>query len=142
MTEEQKKQIRRFRDAGMGYKRISAALDIPVGTIKSFCRRNEAEPPEITGHDAAEQSEGTGGKPVCPRCGKPVVCIPGRKKRVFCSEACRVAYWRTQARPDGERALCTGCGQPLQGHDRRRKFCSHACYIHSRFAARRGDRDA
>ena len=142
MTEEQKKQIRRFRAAGMGYKRIGTLLDIPVGTVKSFCRRDEVEPPEITGHAAVEQSEGTGEKPVCPRCGKPVVCIPGRRKRRFCSEACRVAYWRTQARSDGERALCAGCGQPLRGHDRRRKFCSHACYIHSRFAARRGDRDA
>ncbi len=43
MTEEQKKQIRRLRNAGMGYKRISAALDIPFGTIKSFCRRDETD---------------------------------------------------------------------------------------------------
>ena len=60
MTQEQKRHIRQLRAAGEGYKRISTLLDIPVGTIKSFCRRDEAD-------------------------------------------------------------------------DRRRKFCSHACYIHSRF---------
>ena len=83
MTEEQKKQIRRFRTAGMGYKRISAALDIPVGTVKSFCRRDEVDTCAITGYDAAKKSESTNENPVCPRCGKPVVCIPGRKKRLL-----------------------------------------------------------
>ena len=142
MTEEQKKQIRSFRTAGMGYKRISAALDIPLGTVKSFCRRDEADMLAITGYEAVEQSESQSAKPVCLRCGKPVIRIPGRKKRRFCSEACRVAYWRTQAHCDGERTLCAGCGKPLQGHDRRRKFCSHACYIHIRFATQRGGRNA
>ena len=94
MTEEQKKQIRSFRTAGMGYKRISAALDIPLGTVKSFCRRDEADMLAITGYEAVEQSESQSAKPVCLRCGKPVIRIPGRKKRRFCSEACRVAYWR------------------------------------------------
>ena len=139
MTEEQKKQIRRLRNAGMGYKRISAALDNPFGTIKSFCRRDETDTSAITGYEAVEQSEITSEKPVCPRCGKPVVCIPGRRKRRFCSEACRIAYWRTQERSDSEQILCAGCGKPLCGLDRHRKFCSHACYIHSRFAARKED---
>lgn len=142
MTEEQKKQIRSFRTAGMGYKRISAALDIPLGTVKSFCRRDEADTLEITGYEAAERSESTNENPVCLRCGKPVICIPGRKKRRFCSDTCRVAYWRTQARSEGDRTLCAGCGKPLHGHDRRRKFCSHACYIHIRFATQRGGRNA
>lgn len=139
MTEEQKKQIRSFRTAGMGYKRISAALDIPLGTVKSFCRRDEADMLAIMGYEAVEQSESQSAKPVCLRCGKPVIRIPGRKKRRFCSEACRVAYWRTQERSDSEQILCAGCGKPLCGLDRHRKFCSHACYIHSRFAARKED---
>lgn len=138
MTEEQKKQIRGFRAAGKGYKRISTALDIPVGTVKSFCRRDEADTPAITGWDATESTDASE-KPACLRCGKPVVRIPGRKKRRFCSEACRVAYWRTQARSDSEQILCAGCGKPLCGLDRHRKFCSHACYIHSRFAVRKED---
>lgn len=142
MTQEQKKRIRQLRATGEGYKRISALLDIPVGTVKSFCRRSESDTPAITGNDAAVQSESTSEKPVCLRCGKPVVRIPGRKKRRFCSEACRVAYWRTMAHSDGERTLCAGCGKPLQGHDRRRKFCSHTCYIHIRFAAQRGGGNA
>ena len=45
MTQEQKRHIRQLRAAGEGYKRISTLLDIPVGTIKSFCRRDEADEP-------------------------------------------------------------------------------------------------
>ena len=110
-------------------------LDIPVGTIKSFCRRDEADEPAVTDYRAPQKLEITieNENPICPQCGTPVIRIPGRKKRVFCSEACRVAHWRTQAHADGKPALCAGCGKPLYGHDRRRKFCSHACYIHSRF---------
>ncbi len=135
MTQEQKRHIRQLRAAGEGYKRISTLLDIPVGTIKSFCRRDEADEPAVTDYRAPQKPEITieNENPICPQCGTPVIRIPGRKKRVFCSEACRVAHWRTQAHADGKPALCAGCGKPLYGHDRRRKFCSHACYIHSRF---------
>ena len=52
MTQEQKRHIRQLRAAGEGYKRISTLLDIPVGTIKSFCRRDEADEPAVTDYRA------------------------------------------------------------------------------------------
>ena len=112
MTQEQKRHIRQLRAAGEGYKRISTLLDIPVGTIKSFCRRDEADEPAVTDYRAPQKLEITieNENPICPQCGTPVIRIPGRKKRVFCSEACRVAHWRTQAHADGKPALCAGCG--------------------------------
>lgn len=41
MTEEQKSQIKAFRNNGLGYKLIAKELGISVNSVKSFCRRNE-----------------------------------------------------------------------------------------------------
>ncbi len=57
MTQEQKRHIRQLRAAGEGYKRISTLLDIPVGTIKSFCRRDEADEPAVTDYRAPQKLE-------------------------------------------------------------------------------------
>ena len=97
MTQEQKERIRKLRIAGEGYKRIGSLLNIPVGTVKSFCRGDAEEKPGQA-KKAAVENAGAKEKALCPQCGRPVVRLPGRKKRVFCSNACRVAYWRTQAR--------------------------------------------
>lgn len=70
---------------------------------------------------------------VCLRCGQPLVLIPGRKRRLFCSDACRVAYWRTQAKPKEQPRRCLNCGRLLLGNNSRRKYCDHACYIEHRF---------
>ncbi len=55
MMEKQKKQIRRFRSAGIGDRPISAALDISIDTVKSFCRCDEPDAPAITGYDAKKK---------------------------------------------------------------------------------------
>ena len=71
MTQEQKRHIRQLRAAGEGYKRISTLLDIPVGTIKSFCRRDEADEPAVTDYRAPQKLEITieNENPICPQCG-------------------------------------------------------------------------
>lgn len=68
MTQEQKRHIRQLRAAGEGYKRISTLLDIPVGTIKSFCRRDEADEPAVTDYRAPQKLEITieNENPICP----------------------------------------------------------------------------
>ena len=140
MTKEQREQVRRLRAQGKGYKRIGGMLGIPVGTVKSFCRREAGEMPPAPDGDGVErmpQALEQAGH-VCPQCAKPVVRIPGRKKRVFWSDACRAASWRRQVRTGSGLSRCAGCGEPLYGHDRYRKFCSHACYIHSRFGKGEG----
>ena len=40
MTEAQKKMIAKMRDLGAGYTEVAKRLDLPVGTIKTYCRRN------------------------------------------------------------------------------------------------------
>lgn len=132
MTLEQQERIRQLRAAGEGYKKIGTLLNISVNTVKSFCRRdNGANTTETVEEKDAEPI------PLCPRCHKPVAQISGHRKRIFCSSACRVAFWRMQAQPINIRT-CPGCGRPLFGNDHRRKYCSHDCYIAHRFGRRNG----
>ena len=95
MTQEQKRHIRQLRAAGEGYKRISTLLDIPVGTIKSFCRRDEADEPAVTDYRAPQKLEITieNENPICPQCGThfpedEAVLGDGV---AYCSERCRKA---------------------------------------------------
>jgi hypothetical protein len=125
MTQEQQQEIRRLRAMGEGYKRIGAILNLSVNTVKSFCRRDSAVNPP--------QFREKGNQAACLRCGRPLVLIPGRRKRLFCSDACRMAYWRTQAYPKEKARRCAGCGRLLMGNDPQRKYCGHACYIAHRF---------
>ena len=140
MTREQREEIRRLRDCCEGYKRIGAILGLSVNTVKSFCQRENAKqsalcPVNTDRCHAGLPQENVTGETGCLRCGKPVAQIPGRRKWIFCSDACRMGYWRNLARPvDGIRR-CTGCGKVLLGHDRSRKYCRHAYYIAHRFGA-------
>ena len=43
MTENQKKRITKLRQQGFGYATIASELRIPVGTVKTFCRRNNLQ---------------------------------------------------------------------------------------------------
>lgn len=133
MTQEQQQEIRRLRAMGEGYKRISAILNLSLNTVKSFCRRDNAE--ELP-DEAAQSTE----QAACLRCEQPLAIVPGRKRRLFCSDACRVAYWRTQAKPMELSRRCPNCGRLLLGHDTSRKYCDHACYIEHRFGG--GERHA
>lgn len=40
MTDMQKKRIGKLRQMGIGYAAIAKELKLPVGTVKTFCRRN------------------------------------------------------------------------------------------------------
>lgn len=40
MTDAQKRMIAKMRGLGAGYTEVAKQLDLPVGTIKTYCRRN------------------------------------------------------------------------------------------------------
>lgn len=118
MTDLQKEQILEMRSRGCGCTQIAAELGISRNTVKSYCRRHKAH--------------------VCLRCGKPV---SARAK--FCSAACRAAWWREHNKKTYPRTVyrlvCRNCGAVFESPgDRRRKYCSHACYIADRFGKKDG----
>lgn len=130
MTNHQKDQITTLRSQGYGYKKIGQLMGLSVNTIKTYCKRN------ALGGAAANQSYST--ENACKCCGATLMQSPGRKRRVFCSDACRTKWWN--AHPElvkhrGDRqVICGRCGKPFGvNKNSTRKYCSHDCYIADRF---------
>ena len=136
MTTEQKNQIAQLRKAGKSLTQIADEIGIPRNTVKTFCRRigltgDTESMPELVITDESVV------KP-CQLCGKPLVQMPGRKEKRFCSDACRTRFWNThlaEAERDGmTEYTCPVCGSRFHAYgNRNRKYCSHECYIEARF---------
>ena len=130
MTDLQKEQIATLRSQGYGYKRIGQLMGLSVNTVKTYCKRNALGGSVTNQTGSAEK--------VCKCCRATLVQTPGRKRRVFCSDACRTKWWN--AHPElvkhrGDRqVICGHCGKPFSANkNSTRKYCSHACYIADRF---------
>lgn len=127
MTDLEKEKIRFLRIDGWGYNAIAKKLDIPLNTIKSFCRRNQLTSVEIQGMSG-----------LCRQCGE---ALTGRTNQKFCCEDCRRAWWRKHPQLIERKAfylaVCSYCGKEFGSYgNNKRKYCCHACYIAARFRKR------
>lgn len=124
MTETEKLKISKLRRDGLGYKKIAAALDLPVNSVKTYLRRHP------TDENAAAISD------FCEMCGKPIVQTPHRKQKRFCSDSCRISWWNAHPDKGGKRTLhnftCAYCGRTFQSSARDRRYCSRDCYAEAR----------
>ena len=140
MTDNQKAQIIKLRAAGNGYGKIAQTIGISVNTVKSFCRRND-----INGDMAAVLSVIlTGETTACENCGREIQQIAKRKKKRFCCDKCRNEWWNSHLDQVKRKAVyhfrCPYCGKEFSIYgDKRRKYCSHECYIADRFKGGDGD---
>jgi hypothetical protein len=82
MDDTQKKQIIDMRQAGASYAIIAERTGISKNTVSAFCRRNEC-----AGRKAAPSGDS------CKHCETPLRHIPGKRKKNFCSDKCRQAWW-------------------------------------------------
>lgn len=130
MTKAQTEQIVRLRMQGCGYTVIAKRMELSRDTVRSFCRRNGLAG-RISGRVVPDSER-------CRECGKVLEQIKGRKHRVFCSAPCRVKWWHEHPERIVKKAVysftCAGCGKTFTSYgNAKRKYCSHACYIHARF---------
>ena len=128
MTREQKLMIVSLRSQGLGYKRVADRLGIFINTVKSFCRRQKDKTHE----------EDQPGPFTCKCCGVTVKQTPGRKKKLFCSDKCRMKWWNEHPELVERRAFyektCPNCGRVFTVYgDSKRKYCCHECYVEHRF---------
>ena len=120
MTDNDKKLIGVYRSQGLGYKRIAAVLGLSVNAVKCYFRRHPVEKRESA----------------CEQCGKTVVQAPHRKKKRFCSDACRMKWW--YAHKDRMRVkklyehTCRMCGIVFTDQYKDRTYCSRACFADAR----------
>lgn len=124
MQNDQKSMISNMRKQGHSYKEIADQLSLSVNTIKSYCRRNN---PENT--------------VVCKQCGLPITIHKKSRPRQFCSDKCRMAWWRSHHGSQIKteyRMTCANCGQLFVSiGNKSRKYCSRQCYIAARFGGKR-----
>jgi endogenous inhibitor of DNA gyrase (YacG/DUF329 family) len=126
MTSLQKERIALLRGKGESYAKIAATLNISENTVKSFCRRNNLGASKLT-----ELSLQT--KEVCKFCGKPLMHTPKAKRKRFCSDKCRMAWWNAHPEAVNHKAVyhfkCMVCGASFESYgNAHRKYCSRACY--------------
>ena len=77
MTYEQTLQISKLLRDGKGYRKIAEKLDLPVNSVKSWCRRHQAEETKTN---------------CCPLCVRKVISLPYKRLRRFCSDSCRIKW--------------------------------------------------
>ncbi|WP_449460459.1 terminase gpP N-terminus-related DNA-binding protein [Streptococcus suis] len=129
MTPYQKKAINDLRLKGFGYKSIANKLDLSANTVKSYCKRNQA---------TVGMEDRTIHEDFCPNCGKVLTHFNGKKKKRFCGDFCRQKWWNSHLDKVNRKAYsqhkCLGCGLSFLSYgNQKRKFCSHSCYIKTRF---------
>lgn len=120
MTDLQKKQILTMRQQNATYASISDALGIPIGTIKTFCRRNG-------------MTSATSNVPLCKNCGAGLTKTPGAKPRLFCSDHCKQQWWNKhrydRVSKNITQVTCLTCGEEFFDYSgANRKYCSQTCY--------------
>ena len=138
MTDEQKNKIIELRKNGTGYKAIASEIGLSRDAVRSFCKSRN-----LSGFGVAAVmniSEQTENGNICPNCCKTITQpLKGRRKK-FCSEKCRRDWWKEHPEKAAQKDTaqyhlkCTYCGKEFVSYgNKNRKYCSHKCYIKSRF---------
>ena len=126
MNSTQKQRIEHLRSKGESYAAIADSLGLSVNTVKSYCRRNNLGSHYIKEKAIAEPD-------ICDNCGKPLIHTPGAKRKRFCSDKCRMAWWAKHPEAVNRKAVyhfkCVVCGTSFESYgNARRKYCSRACF--------------
>jgi endogenous inhibitor of DNA gyrase (YacG/DUF329 family) len=132
MTTPQKEQITLLRSHGESYTRIADMLRLSENTVKSYCRRNNV-------FVCANHKQSVC-KDVCANCGRPLVHTPGSKHKRFCSDGCRMAWWKAHPAAVNRKAVyrfvCPTCGKEFEAYGNAyRKYCSRTCFGAARRAS-------
>ena len=127
MTDAQKEQVRYLRCEGLGYGAIATRLGISRIRSRAFAAATTS--PEWLPKEPVV---------VCRNCGRPLPQYPKRKQRKFAPRLAAAhggsCTRSLSIKPPSIRPPCAHCGQEFQSYgNRKRKYCSHACYIAARF---------
>ena len=125
----QRRSIEQKRASGASYSSIADALGLSINTVKSYCRRNNMSTEVLPD---AKPDYGNN----CENCG--AYLTQAGKQRRFCSDTCRKAFWKAHPEYLNKKALytitCAHCGVIFLSYgNKKRKYCSHPCYIAARF---------
>ena len=122
MNGEQKMQIREMREKLCSYAEIAEATGLSVNTVKSYCYRNGLNKTELS-KDLQ----------LCKNCNNAIALKSKTKPRKFCSDACKLAWWKKHKGKQKSRFMstlkCPTCGKKFTAYkSAKRKYCSENCY--------------
>lgn len=136
MTENQKEKIKQMWECGAGYTLIANELCLSKDNVKAFCRTHNLGG-KMAIYRKPKESENR-----CQCCGKPVLQIPSRKVKKFCSDKCRMVWWNSHPelvkRKNMSHLVCAVCGSSFDSKNPHQKYCSRKCYGVSRKAVSDG----
>lgn len=89
MTALQRKRIAELRAQNYPYSFIGKALGLSPNTVKSVCRRKNYEAQGRRKSKLEKQSV-----VLCKNCRRPLN-DKGRKDRLFCTDTCRMEWWKS-----------------------------------------------
>ncbi len=114
MSQQAKKeQVIELREAGLSFGEIAKQLGISRSSVSSICQR------------AKEKQQHS-----CKNCGVLLKQTSGHRQRIFCSDRCRIKWWRSNEATHkiNNKAVCLTCGKEFIYHESRvRKYCSLSC---------------
>lgn len=87
MTDIEKSKILKLRKDGLKPADIAEKLKLPRTTVQSFLSRNRTSAPRPVKTRSANK---------CKHCGMGINVVQGHRAREFCSDYCRLRYWRSQ----------------------------------------------
>ena len=143
MTQEEARQITSLRLKGLGYKSIAMVIGISRENVRYYCQTHglAGKADEIK----IQSTEQKNNPMVCKHCGKDIKRNPQSGKKLFCSDECRRAWWKShpQDAQHGTEATyectCAYCRRKFYSYgNKNRKYCSHDCYIQDRFWTEEG----
>ncbi len=124
IAEPEKVAILIMRQQGSSYRQIAEHLMLSPNTVKSICRRS----------DVKLLQPATSAIDVCKNCGASLPPNVSGRKRTFCGDKCRYAWWNRTRSKRPYRLTCYRCGKEFISYgNRKRKFCGRECYIFSRY---------
>ncbi len=122
MTDSERNQLLSYNTKATAIKKYPQLTGLPVNTVKSFCARHPVQIEEL-------QESNT----LCRNCQAPLEQIPHKRKRLFCSDACRMAWWNAHPKEYSEKRTtltCRHCGKQFESYgNSHRVFCSRDCYL-------------
>lgn len=126
MTQNEKEIIGYYRRKGYGYKKIAQLINVSADNVKYYCRKTPTE--SLLN--------------ICLGCGASIQQMPHHKKKVFCSDSCRMKWWNRHpeiVRRKYTEHICPTCGKAYTTYRSKQVFCSRPCVNESRRKAVSGN---
>ena len=138
MTEEQKLQIRKLRQQGLGYQAIGKMVNLTRDSVRSYCKNHGLQGVRLAVEMNTKERIKNG--EACAYCAGPIKKAKTGRPARFCCAACRRSYWKVH-RDEGkksEKAIytmeCKYCHKIFESYgNKTRKYCCHAHYVLDRY---------